>query len=325
MEELALVDKKILSMLEYNPRVTFKEIAKACHLSKDTIKYRINRLEKEKIITQYTCYIDYKKLGNQSYKLYLKLNGTTEQREKLKEYLRKQKNVFAIFDSSGNWNFAVALFAKTHQDFNAIENSLLEQFGDIITDRKFCTMIDAQLFQKNLLGLDKRDVKEEEYLFWGEIENKKLDDIDKKLIKILHENSKTSLVDISEKIKLSIDAVKNRIQKLKENKIVNIYRTGINYEKLGFDSYKLLFYPKIYSEKIEKELIDFFRNNKNCIDIIRTIGPWKLEVEFLFKKTTEMDKLLDELYNNFKDNILDIDLSIFRNEEILACNELLLE
>ncbi len=324
MEKLTLIDKKILYMMDYNPRITFKELAKACHLSKDTIKYRINRLEKEKRITGYTCYIDYKKLGNQSYKLYLKLNGTSEQKNSLKEYLRKQKNVFAIFDSSGSWNLAIAIFAKTHQEFNTIENELLEKFGEIIAERKFCTMIDAKLLHKDILESEiKHQI--EEYNFWGEIENKKLDEIDKKLIKFMHENSRISLVDLSEKIKLSIDATKNRIQKLKENKILNIYKTGINYQSLGFDSYKMFFYPRIYSEEIEEKLIAFFKNNKNCINIIRTIGPWKLEIEFLAQKTTEMDKLRDELYNNFKENILDIELSIFRNEEIFACKELLLE
>ena len=184
MDKLTLVDKKILYMMEYNPRTTFKELAKTCRLSKDTIKYRINRLEKEKIITQYTCYIDYKKLGNQSYKLYFKLNGTSEQKEALKEYLRKQKNIFAMFDSSGTWNFAIALFAKTHEEFNKIENSLLEKFGEIIAERKFCTMIDARLFHKNLLEADAKNQIGED-IFWGEIENKKLDEIDKKLIKII--------------------------------------------------------------------------------------------------------------------------------------------
>jgi len=33
---LTLTDRKILSLIEYNPRIKFKELAKACHLSKDT-------------------------------------------------------------------------------------------------------------------------------------------------------------------------------------------------------------------------------------------------------------------------------------------------
>jgi len=325
MEDLSLIDKKIISMMDYNPRITFKELAKACHLSKDTIKYRINKLEKEKIILGYTCYIDYKKLGNQSYKLYFKINGTTEQKNALKEYLRKQKNVFAIFDSNGTWNFAVALFAKTHQEFNKIENSLLEKFGEIITDRRFCTMIEAKLIHKNLLEIEKKDNLQEEYSFWGEIENKKLDDIDKKIVKILHENSRESLVNISDKLKLSIDAVKNRINKLKENKLLYIYKTKINYEILGYDQYKLLLYPKTYSDETEEKIINFLKNNKNCINIIRTIGPWKIEAEFLSKKTNEIDKVLDELYNSFRENILNIEVSTLRNEEVFACNELLLE
>ncbi len=324
MEELTLTDKKVLSMMEYNPRITFKEIAKKCNLSKDTIKYRINKLEKEKFILGYTCYIDYKKLGNQSYKLYLKINASSEQKNTLKSYLKKQKNVFAIFDSTGTWNLAIALFAKTHQEFNRIENSLLEKFGEIINDRKFCTMIDSRIFHKNLLELENKNILGE-YSFWGELENKKLDELDKKLINIIHNNSRTSLVNISEELKLSIDAVKNRIQRLKENKIVDIYLTKLNYEKLGFDKYKLLFYPKIYSDKIEEELINFLRNNKSCVNIIRTIGPWKIEAEFLFKKTIQIDKVLDEIYNAFRENILDIEISTLRNEEIFACNELLLE
>lgn len=324
MEELTLTDKKILSMIEYNPRITFKEIAKKCNLSKDTIKYRINKLEKEKIILGYTCFIDYKKLGNQSYKLYLKINGSSEQKNALKNYLRKQKNVFAVFDSAGTWNLAIALFAKTHQEFNKIENSLLDKFGEIINDRRFCTMIDSRFFHKNLLDLENKNMLGE-YSFWGELENKKLDELDKKLINILHKNSRTSLVDISEELKLSIDAVKNRIQRLKENKIVDIYLTKLNYEKLGFDKYKLLFYPKIYSDKTEEALINFLKNSKGCVNIIRTIGSWKIEAEFLFKKTTEIDKLLDDLYDTFKENILDIEVSTLRNEEIFACNDLLLE
>ncbi|MBP7708591.1 Lrp/AsnC family transcriptional regulator [Candidatus Pacearchaeota archaeon] len=323
MVDLSSADKKILNLIEYNPRVSYKELAKACHLSKDTMKYRLARLEKESVILGYTCFIDYKKIGHQSYKLYLKLNGTIEEKNELKEYLRKQKNVFATFDSIGNWNIAIAIFAKTHEEFNQIENGILAKFGSFISNRRFCSMIDVELYQKDFFHENTRNYKS--FNFWGNVEENKLDEKDRELIKILHTNSRESLVDISAKIKLSIDAVKNRIKRLRERKIVEIYRTSINYSLLGYDQYKLLIYPRSYSDKTEEELRNFLRSKLYCINFMRTIGPWKLEIEFLSKKPSEVEEILSELNEKFKMEILDLELSVLRNEELFACKDLLLE
>lgn len=327
MLKLTLADKKILSMIEYAPRITYKELATACHLSKDTIKYRIERLEREKIILQYTCYIDYKKLGNQSYKLYLKLRGDITQKTALKEYLRQQKNVFSIFEIVRDSSLGIAIFAKTHQEFNNIENKILEQFGHIITNRKFCTMIDVKIYQKNFFNeTEKHTTKfQEDMLLWGTVENNVLDEKDKQLITILHKNSRTSLIDIGQKLKLSIDAIKNRIQRLNDKKIITIFMTNINYIKLGYDYYKLFIYPRVYSNIIESNMINSLKNTPNCINVVRTIGPWKIEAEFYAQKYQDMETILDQLNNKFKDDILDMELSIMRNSEIFACKELLLE
>jgi Lrp/AsnC family transcriptional regulator, leucine-responsive regulatory protein len=319
---LTLADKKILSLIEYNPRITFKELATACHLSKDTIKYRIARLEKEKIILGYTAYIDYKKLGNQSYKLFIKLNASLEQKEKFKDFLRKQKNVFSIFESNGNWNLAVAIFAKNHVEYHEIENSILENFGDLISNIRFCSMIDAQIFHKDFF---KQGKAIKSFNFWGELDSQKLDELDKKLIKLIHKNSKTSLVDLSEDLKLSIDATKNRLKKLSEKNILKIYKTSINYSLLGFSHHKILIFPKNYSTKSEAEIINFLKNSKNCINIIRTIGPWKLEAEFLIENLGEIDKITSELNEKYQKEISDIEISLIKNEELFACKDLLLE
>jgi Lrp/AsnC family transcriptional regulator, leucine-responsive regulatory protein len=319
---LTLADRKILSLMEYNPRITFKELATACHLSKDSIKYRINRLEKEKIILGYTSLIDYKKLGNQSYKLFMKINANSEQKEKFKDFLRKQKNVFSIFESNGNWNISIAIFAKDPLDYNKIENSILESFGYIISTTRFCSMIDVTIPQKNLFNVKDSS---KTYKLWKETNSHKLDELDKKLIKLMHENARTSLVNLSKELKLSLDAVKNRIKRLKEREIVSIYKTVINYEKIGFDHYKMLIFPREYSDETERKLIEFLKQNKNCVNIIRTIGPWKLEAEFLVKKTNEIEKIENKLHEIFQKDIRDLETSIIRNEELFACKELLLE
>lgn len=322
--ELKTLDKEIITLIEYNPRITYNEIAKKCNSSKDTIKYRLNKLEKEKIILGYTSLIDYKKLGKQSYKLYFRISGSLEQKNELKDFLRNQEKIFSIFESIGNWNLAIAVFANNHHEFNKIENSILENFGNLIMDRKFCTMIDAELYHRDILS-NKRSNLIDKYSLWGKMENNDLDELDKGLIKILNSKSRISLVDISSRLNLSIDSIKNRIKRLKTKRILNIYRTSVNYEALGYDHYKLFIYPKNYSDKEERRTISYLKENPYCINIIRTIGPWKLEAEFLVKDSQEIEDLIDNLIGKFNESILDIEAFLIRNEEIFACKNLLLE
>lgn len=321
--KLTLADKKILSLMEYNPRITCKELAEYCNLSKDTIKYRINRLEKKKIILNYITFIDYKKLGTQSYKLYLKLNCSLTKKEEFKDYLRNQKNVFAIYESNGNWNLAIAIFAKDNFEFQNIENSILELFGDIISHRRFCIMVEAEMYQQNFFDLSEFKIKQ--FPLWGEIQEGKLDEKDNKLVKLLHKNSRESLVNLSKELGLSWDAVKNRIDRLANKKIMKVYRTIINYSQLGFDHYKMLIFPKKYSNKSEIEIIEFLKQSSSCINIIKTIGPWKLEAEFLVKDSNEIDEVIYSLNEKFGKCIFDLEVSIVRNEELFACKDLLLE
>ena len=59
---LDIVDQKIIKLLQFNGKVTIKEIANKLNLTTSPIFERIKRLEKEKIIKGYTALIDPKKV-----------------------------------------------------------------------------------------------------------------------------------------------------------------------------------------------------------------------------------------------------------------------
>ena len=71
--ELDLKDKKILTELEMNARIPHSELGKRIGLSKQVIKYRIEKLEKGKYIQGYNALIDLERLGETIYVVYLKL------------------------------------------------------------------------------------------------------------------------------------------------------------------------------------------------------------------------------------------------------------
>ncbi|MHA1168246.1 MAG: Lrp/AsnC family transcriptional regulator [Candidatus Hodarchaeales archaeon] len=58
-------DKQIITFLKKDSRMTRKEIADKLGIARQTVQNRIERLEENKVILQYTCIVNEKKLGNQ--------------------------------------------------------------------------------------------------------------------------------------------------------------------------------------------------------------------------------------------------------------------
>jgi len=303
-------DKIILTKLEYNSRIREKELARLCHLSKDAIRYRIKKLEQQGVIEGYSTFLDYTKIGCFSYKVYLKIQGSEKDWQNLRAFLDSNPSVFIRFESHSDWNFALVYFAKNPYDFYLFERDLFAKFGHIIQTSELCHMLDAKVFETRIL-LEK---KEDSFDLFGEIKNIELDQLDTQLLEILLKDSSLPLLHLSNKIKLSPDATKKRLERLERSQLIRRYTTSINYQKLGFEIYKVFIWVKDYTEEVEKKLISKLSSYNNARNIIRMIGPWKIEAEFICKNYDELYNLLKELRIDFSENITSLNYSIFRNE-----------
>lgn len=86
------------------------------------------------------------------------------------------------------------------------------------------------------------------------------DSIDRKLIKLLQENSKQTNKELSFQLNLSVTAVYERIKKLEKTGIINRYVALVNKEKVEkgfvvFCQIKLVQHTKEYLTKFEKEVM----------------------------------------------------------------------
>jgi Lrp/AsnC family leucine-responsive transcriptional regulator len=79
-----------------------------------------------------------------------------------------------------------------------------------------------------------------------------MDEVDKKIVKILKNNSKTTLQNISEKINLSIAPTARRINQLEENNIIKNYSINID------ETFTWLQISCIYIYKLRKTTIKKF-------------------------------------------------------------------
>ena len=62
-----------------------------------------------------------------------------------------------------------------------------------------------------------------------------LDEIDKKIIKVLQDDARTSLRKISELVKVSLGTVSNRVKKMEKNGVIKGYSVILDPDQIGWE------------------------------------------------------------------------------------------
>src|SRR3989338_4980146 len=101
---LDVKDRKILAQLDTDARKSFNQIGKKVGLSKEEIKYRIDRLQEQDIIVRFHTVVNYFKLGVVKFKLYLRLtNANKEKLEEIAQYFFKNHSTEWVVLTTGRW------------------------------------------------------------------------------------------------------------------------------------------------------------------------------------------------------------------------------
>ncbi len=131
-----------------------------------------------------------------------------------------------------------------------------------------------------------------------------LNDKDRKLIKILDKNSRTSNAAIAKKLGISKQLVAYRIERLVKEGLIEKFYTIINGVKLGYLYFRIyLKFQRIISSK-EQSLIDAFVENSFTTWVVKCRGSWDLVVSIYAKDTDQLAKTYQSIVEEFQSNVL---------------------
>ncbi len=311
--KIDLKDKKILHELDKNSRIPSSQIAKKVGLSSEAVNYRIKKLEKEEIITQYQLIINLAKLDIIQFKICLALQYIKEEQLKLIiNKLKKNNAVKWIVSSKGNWDLILSLETNSLEKIDNLKNNILELFKGSIREKAISILVEAETYPRNYL-LDEKNLTSSRTIMKKD-SIVKLDDVDSTILKELTKNARISLVDLAEKLKSTPRIINYRIKQLEKKRVILGYKIAIDYEKLGIRFFKLFIYlGKAQEEKI-KSLVDYFINHKNIIHNVRVIGNWDFEPEIEVYSEEKFDEILVELKEEFSEIIQKIDIITISKE-----------
>ena len=305
MKKIDLKDRKILTILDENARLSNSQIARKVGLSKPAVEYRLKRFEKNKIIFSYYTVIDFTKLGYSQYKIYFKFQDTTlDDEKKIIDYWIKSKNSIWVAQIRGKWDLAVSILAKSNFDFGKILGQFMNQFHKFILEKDVLLTEYSPIYAREYLT----ETQPKEFVYGVPSEIYNLDDIDKKILKILSTNARINIIDLAAKTKLSRDVVSYRLKKLTKNKIITQYRTYPNLQNLKINHYKIIFRTKNFNEESENKIKQYVSRHQKATQFLKLIGSWDLEIEFETTDEDELYNILTDFRKKFSDIIRDFDI-----------------
>lgn len=161
--------------------------------------------------------------------------------------------------------------------------------------------------------------EEHQPLIYGSIN--RFDKYDQKILAELDQNARKNLADLSKKVGLSRDAIRNRIQKLVDKRVILAFTPIYNPPNMGFPIINYVFIA-LYNPSAEKEqeLLKYLKSNKNVTYVAGLIGKWDFILDIMAESQGSFDRILKEIRHKFSDLIKDYEvygvLQEYKYEEI---------
>lgn len=125
------LDENIIKEYASNVRQPLSPIAKKLNVSIETVRQRIKKLEKEKVIVGYKINLNLPKMGYQGYRVDFALNSIKRNKE-LFEFLKQHKYFYQINKSIGGADFETEIVVESLDQLLKILEDIVRKFKDVI-------------------------------------------------------------------------------------------------------------------------------------------------------------------------------------------------
>lgn len=315
MSELDFKDRKILYELDLNARQSDSIIAKKVGLSRDSVRYRINKLVENGHINYFVTILNSMKLGYDWYRIFFKFQNLTLEKEKeIIEYLKVRSSW--IMKVEGKWDLNTGIFVKNVYEFRDLINEFLLKYSAFIEHYEVSIVTRMWSYYRDHLIKDKKTSQpilmgfnpQEEYVA------ETIDETDYKILKTILKDARMKTTDIARKINSTEMIVRYRLKKLQKKGIIIGFKPFLNVHKLGYAYFKLHLTFRNLTQEKKNAVIQYIHQHPHTIHTTELVGGADLEIEFQVKNNEEFYQHVQELRLRFSEIIRDYEFMQYTKE-----------
>ncbi|MDO8480203.1 MAG: winged helix-turn-helix transcriptional regulator [Nanoarchaeota archaeon] len=286
--------KKLLYELHWNARQTYSQLAKKIGVSKQVARYRAEQLAKNGVLKSTHAVIDWRKLGYDALRIYVKWQNISPETEKeIYAFLREDPLFMWTVKFEGEIDIAFYVWVKEIPEFSKRWFSFLARYRKHILRYEVYESVEMIHYPMKFL-VEKPSRAE---LVIGRGGKADYDAKDYEVLRALTEDARMPVTAIAKRVGLTPKGAIYRIRQLEQEGIVIGYYALIDAEKIGVEFYKIDFYLNDLSRLSEME--EYAKQHKNVVYRMRTIGGPDLEIEIAVANASEMKKVTEEFRKRF--------------------------
>ncbi len=310
-------DRKILSALEMGARLTYQQIGREAALSKESVLYRIRRLEKREIIQRYTTLINFGKLGYTGFAVYSRLENVDNLLKKeVIDYIAQLPQTYWITPIGGKFDIVFGLLCKNVFEFNKIYHTIMNRFGKHLFDPTIAIRTELHQTRREYLSKSLSPHFQPPY-FGNNLDVETLDELDKRILSELSMNARINVIKLSEILKTPASTLSARMRRMEDKGIIQRYWTYIKSQNFGMQSYRLLLQVHYSSEAIRHKIFEYAHANPHAVLAIETVGPWNFEMTFEVENQEQLQKEISNLRDRFKEVIRNVEFLIMFEDNLI--------
>lgn len=317
MVKLDKKDYKLLYELSKNSRISITQLAKRTQMSREMTNYRMLRLVRKKVITDFIANIDETKLGFRRHVLYFAFQKVNEQDEnEIIQYMAKHPLVSWMTTCTGKWNLNLDFIAKNLEQVQDFIKQVKEAYPGKISEYLVTSQMYTEHFHSKYFTCHLGNEKEQKII---PVKKQKLsehipDGKDLQILQLLAHDARMDYVTLGKKISLSPNAVKNRVQVLLDAGIIDSFSIYVDKQKFGYQLYCVHLDFVNQTPEDEQKLIAYIRDHPTMISHYWPLGPWNMGIDFFVRNTGELRRLILDLRNVFGDFIKIHDTEMYYEE-----------
>lgn len=302
-----LIDRKLIAALSHNVRFSPSFLGKLVSLSKDGVRYRLERLSKNRTLIGTLLMVNPWVFGYSVSMLAFDFKQSSiRQEEELLSKLAGHPMTLWVAKSHGVWNAVVYFVYRTKGEHDAVR-SLIRPFSQKIAQAEVQAFHRYDVLPRWFLAeqsMEQIPVKRLDSAFQkyihkpriGAVQSLDYDIKDRQIIIQLADDCRASIASLSKNSGIPFNTVKNRLKKMVKHGLIASFSPLLNVSLL-----KMIIYSCYITagEKVKPALISYLKGHPNSGWVLETKGPWNIVWYGGVKSMWDLNKDLDELRNKF--------------------------
>ena len=298
MKLLSQSEKKVLSLLEQDCRLPAKQIAKKARLSPEGVLKIIRRLEDAGVITRFNTKYNYSRMGQKIYPVAIKLSKLNKEVIGIiKQMMLRHKTCVWFTFCEGEYDLLLSFRISSENDKQDMDSLLLEM-SDYVAEKDVSIALLAFEISKSFDG--EGHSRRLFPVFDFNLEAVRLSLEERKILDLLKENSRETVLNIAGKVGIGARAVSSKIKKLEKDGIISGFKTKVNTAALGFQPCIALISFNSHTTQDMRRFVTYCQHKQGINYLLKQIGKYDVELTIDLPDVDGFYSLMEELREQFR-------------------------